>query len=248
MNPTQKTITSIFAIVAVAVTIIAVMYQPVFLRKANDKFSVDASSTADVKPETAKVAFSVVTNKAESAEAGSAANNQKMAAVIAALKKAGVDAKDIKTDQYIVAPNYVYDSEKGTNGTDGYNVTQQVTVTVRNVDAAGALITAATGAGADQVGSLQYDVKDATAAKDEARQKAIVKAKQKAAKIAKETGIRLGRLTNVEVSESDSGSVPVPMYARDMATSGSADKMEAAPIEVGTQEVVVSVRLTYDVR
>ena len=78
-----------------------------------------------------------VTTQGATAREALDANTAAMAELIAELKAAGIEARDIQTSGFSVNPNYVYTDERDANGyslppkINGYQVSNTVTVTVR---------------------------------------------------------------------------------------------------------------------
>lgn len=118
-----------------------------------------------------------------------------------------------------------------------YTATNSVEVTIRNLDAAGKVVSAATSAGANQLHGLRFEIEDPSALQVEARKKAVADARLRAERLAELTGVKLGPA--VSITEIDGGtSGPVPAFA--MA------KMEsAAPIERGELTITSTVQIVY---
>ncbi len=216
------------------------------------EISVSSEGRAYIKPDIATVSFGVHSDAPKSQDAVSK-NNEKMNAVISAIKGAGVLDKDIKTTLYNLSP--VYGSEVRPmmsgggypvfeNKVIGYALDQQVEVKIRNFDNINTILDNATSAGATNVGNLQFLVDNPEKVQAEARDIAIQKAKAKMKEIAKSSGIKLGKLVGVSEGYNN---YPTPMYAQGMG--GAVMKDSVAPqIQTGQQEVNVTVTLTYQVR
>lgn len=118
-----------------------------------------------------------------------------------------------------------------------YTATNNVEVTIRNLDTAGKVLSAATGAGANQLYGIRFEIEDPSALQAEARKKAVADARARAERLAELAGVKLGPA--VSISEADGGGGgPVPMFA--MA------KMEAAaPVERGELTVTSTVQIVY---
>ncbi len=118
-----------------------------------------------------------------------------------------------------------------------YTATNSVEVTIRNLDAAGTVVSAATSAGANQLYGIRFEIEDLAPLLADARKKAVDDARQRAERLAQLAGVKLGPA--VSITELDGGGGgPVPMYA--MA------KMEsAAPVERGELTVSTSVQIVY---
>lgn len=206
-----------------------------------DTFTVTGEGKVTASPDIATVSVGVQ-SQGPSVKAVQDQLNKNINAVSAAVKKAGVDAKDIQTSNYNINP--MYDYTNGSQRITGYQASSNLTIKVRNIDNANTVIDAATAAGATQVGGISFDVDDKTKSQNEARQLAVSDAKRKASDAARIAGFTLGRVINYS---EDFGNVPrpVPMMAR--ADSGLA---AGAPTEVqpGSSEITVNVSLSYEIR
>ena len=160
--------------------------------------------------------------------------------VISALKKHGVDAKDIQTSSLSVSPRY--DQVGGRDRITGYSVTTSVTVKARNLDQIGSLIDEAVEAGgnATRVNGIRFGFDDPSKLRDDARQRAVADARRRAEELARLSGIKLGGPITVE--ELASNQTPAPTV-----TLESAD-VARMPIERGTGSVSVEVRVRWAIR
>lgn len=157
-----------------------------------------------------------------------------------AIKKLGVDPKNIKTTNYNINPTYDY-----TNGQKitGYSASTNLSIKVRQLEKANSVIDTATANGANQIGGISFDVDDKTKLENEARQKAVDEAKKKAQDAAKIAGFKLGRIINY--SENSGGINPMPLRAMvvDKAIGGAPTQ-----VEPGSSEIVVSITLSYEIQ
>lgn len=208
------------------------------------EMSIEATGSALVTPDTARMSFGVTSTGPDS-KAVTEANTTTMNAVIEALKAEGVDAKDIKTDSYSLSPRYEYTEAAG-SVQNGYDVSQMVTVETKDLSKVGTLIAKATAAGATNVSSVQFIIKDPEAAKDEARKDALEQLKAKTKSISELSGIRFGRVVNYyEYTVQDAYPMDKGMYME----GATSDMMLNVPsVEAGQSEVKVSVSLTYRVK
>ena len=204
---------------------------------------VSGEGRASIAPDIATVAFSVV-SEGSSASAIQTENTKKMNDAIAAVKALGVDAKDIRTSGYNLSPKYSYSQKTGKSSIDGYQVTQTVTVKVRNLDDAPKIVGGLPSLGVNQISGPSFSVEDPEKYLAAARTEAFGKARAKALALARAAGVGLGRV--VTFSESSGGNYPRPMYMKaDMAVGGEA----ATPnFEPGTEEAQVSVSVTFEIR
>jgi uncharacterized protein len=117
-----------------------------------------------------------------------------------------------------------------------YTATNSVEVTIRNLDAAGKVLSAATGAGANQLHGIRFEIEDPSALQADARKKAVEDARARAERLAQLAGVKLGPA--VSITELDGGGGPVPMFA--MA------KMDAStPVERGELTVTSTVQIVF---
>ncbi len=169
--------------------------------------------------------------------------NTKSNAIIANVKKLGVDAKDIQTSNYSIYPTYDYQSDR--QRITGYQGNSTLTMKVRDMEKASGVIDAATAGGANQISGISFDVSDKAKAENEAREKAVAEARKKADTAAKTAGFSLGRVINY--SENQGGMPPRPYYAKMDAAMGAPERAET-PVEPGSSEITVTVSLSYEIR
>lgn len=118
-----------------------------------------------------------------------------------------------------------------------YTATNNVEVTIRNLDNAGKVLSAATNAGANQLYGIRFEIEEPAALLAEARKKAVEDARARAERLAQLAGVKLGPVVSITETEGG-GSGPVPMFA--MA------KMDAgAPVERGELTVSTTVHVVY---
>ncbi len=196
---------------------------------------VNASGAVSAVPDQATIQLGVTT-QATTAAAALTQNSTDTAAVIASVIKLGVAEKDIQTSNFSVYPTY------DTSGTriSGYQVSNSVTVTVRDLVKAGPLLDQVVQAGANNITGLNFSISDTSALVNQARILAFEAAKTKAEAMAKAAGVELGDI--ISVTESSQNAQPM--------TNGrvAMDAMAAAPIQTGTQDVTVDVTIIYSLK
>jgi uncharacterized protein len=194
-----------------------------------------ATGTVVAAPDTATVVLGVQTRD-RSATAALAANSERAAAVIGVLEGAGVVAADIRTSQLAVYPTTAPETGRIT----GYEVSNQVTATLRDIAAAGAVIDQAAAAAGDaiRVQHIGFSIADESAARGEARTDAVRRALAQAQQLADAAGVGLGPVRSiVELA----GEPPVPYRA-------DADLAQASvPLQPGTQELAVTVEVVHEI-
>lgn len=176
--------------------------------------TVNGAATVSVPADYAKVNLAVETNAPAVADALSE-NADRMAQVLAALADAGIPAEDIVTDRFHVYTQYDYTGDKHT-----YNVTNALTVTVRELGDAGRLIDIALSAGANACNGITFYSDAAAQANDDALVAAIAEARRKAELAAVACGKSLGDLVSINESYGSYGGVRLAKAA-DM-TAGTA--------------------------
>ena len=203
------------------------------------------------KPDIAKISFSVITQGIE-ATAVQAENNQKMQKVIDFVKKQGIEEKDMKTTNYVLNPQYDYtwcrkskdDTRYCSPKIIGYELTQSVEVKIRDFNKINIIIGGLSDAGANQISNISFSIDEPEDYKNQARIEALKKIEKRAQLLSKETSLRLGKIMSV----SESGIFPSPIYRDLKATVGSAEAPSAAPIETGTQEITVTLTVSYEIK
>jgi uncharacterized protein len=163
-----------------------------------------------------------------------ASNSDQMSRVIAALKSVGVDKSDIKTQDVSVSPSY---EDEGR--IDGYSARNSVSVTIHNLSKVGAVLDAASNAGANEVYGPMLSRSNQDKLQAKALRDAVGDARKKAEALAGAAGVQLGSVT--AIAEGVSGG-PEPYYEEGGARL-ALDK--AAPIEPGTQDVQATVTVTF---
>lgn len=166
--------------------------------------------------------------------------NTTMAKVQAKLKADGVAAKDLQTSGLSVQPHYTYSGN--TQKLDGYQVSENLSVVLRDLGKAGSVISDAAEVGGDelQLGGATLDLDEDDALIAQARQKAFADAKAKAAAYADAAGRSLGAV--LSISE-NTQSQPQPIYAKNMPMAAAAGA--PVPIEAGSQDVTVTVSVVW---
>lgn len=198
--------------------------------------TVTGVGTVKSVPDEAQFSFGVQTEGATAKDA-LAENSARMERLIAALKTAGVSGKDIRTQEVSVWPRY----DDGGKPGGGYTARNSVGVTIRDLAKAGAVIDAATQAGANEVSgpSLSTSAREQLEAK--ALQAAVRAARAKATALADAAGVGLGKVT--AISEGFQGGPEPYMLAADTRTAA-----KPVPIEPGTEEIQASVSVTFEIR
>lgn len=195
--------------------------------------SVSAQAEARRTPDIALVSTGVVTQAAD-ANAAMRSNAEQMAKVVAAIRAAGIAERDIQTSGINLNPQYRY-AENQPPTITGYQASNNVNVTVRDISRLGKILDAFVATGANQVNGPSFDVEDKDSALDEARRAALEKAQARAQMYAKSLGLRVRRI----VSISEGGRIDMPMPGPSMRM----EKAMMADTPVSPGESVLSMNL-----
>lgn len=205
---------------------------------AGTLLSVTATGRMTRTPDLATVRSGVVTQGATAAGA-LAENAQRMAAIVAALKSAGIAARDIATSNVALQPQYRY-AENQPPTITGYQATNTVTVRFRDVARSGAVLDALVKAGANQIEGPSLSLSQPDAALDAARSDAIARARARATLYAQAAGLKVERIVSIDENGEDSGGSPNPP----MPIMMRAVRADAAPTQVLPGETDVTATLS----
>jgi uncharacterized protein len=200
-----------------------------------------AYGESKIAPDMATITLGVMT-ESPTAAAAMQANASQMSRVIAALKRAGLEDRDIQTSQLNLSPQYRYEQNQPPKLT-GYQASNQVTLTVRDLARLGQIVDATVNSGANQVHGVSFGLNDPTEAENAARRAAVQALEQKAALYAQATGHRVVRL--VSLSESGGYAPPPPMPMMQMARAESMDA--ATKVAPGELNVRIDITGLYEI-
>jgi uncharacterized protein YggE len=246
----QNNVLKVVALVAALVlfSVAIYVYRPQHDRLA--RITVVGDSQTKVPPDTSAITFSVVTQGKQALDA-----QQQNAAKSEAVKKA-VEAvvtethAEIKTANYSVSPEQDYSYSSRMPKITGYTVTNTVTVRVNSLDKVGAIVDAATDAGANSVEGIQFVLAETSPAQGEALSLATQQALAKAEAIAKAMNGKIAR-----VVESTEAGVPLGSPdERNLALSSSSNSMAyeakksiTTPVEAGALNIHAVVSMVVEI-
>lgn len=198
---------------------------------------VTGEGRAEAAPDLAVVRVGIEARRPTMAEAREA-NASAQARLLDAVRGLGVAAADIQTEQLSLQAEYDY-TDAGRQ-LRGYLATNIVRVNVRDVSRAGAVVDATIAAGGDdaRVDGVSFEIEDSTALRIEARRRAVADARGKAEQLAAEIGATVGEPVFIEEV---GAAVPSPIMMRMAAANADS----ATPVEAGTLETSVSVRVRW---
>jgi len=203
-----------------------------------DQIRVVGSATITTSPDTAITQLGVQTYNSE-IEPAIDENNRKSDAVQAALIRQGIAEEDMQTTSFNIYPQRDYSNDRPEE-IIGYQVSNMVSVVIRDLDSVGEVLQIALDAGANTVSSVSFTLDDPIPFMNEARVKAIEDARQKAESMAQAADIELGKVKSITET---SYSVPIATradYAEDAYKSG-------VPIQSGELELTMSVEMVFEI-
>jgi uncharacterized protein YggE len=205
--------------------------------------TVSGEGAAKAVPDQAELSAGVTTTAATAA-AALAENAQKMTAVFDALKRMGVPEKAIQTSNFSVSPQYPPYNQNATEPQRivGYQVSNQVDVTLDDTKKLGPALDALVSAGANQINSVGFSIRDAEALLAKARAAAITDAMTRAQTYAQAAGVTLGAVISIQEGATEA---PRPMYR--MAVAG-APAAHATPTAAGEQSVTANVSVVFEIK
>jgi uncharacterized protein len=198
--------------------------------------SIDGVGEVRAKPDMATIMVGVVQQGGTAGEALNA-NTQAMNQVMATLRAMKIAETDIQTSNFQIAPRYDYGTNnQGPPKITGYEVSNQVTVAVRDLPKLGGLLDDIVRVGSNQISSVAFSLANPEQYEDEARVRAVADARHKAGVFAAASGVQLGAIQTI--GESGTVMPPVPVYAKQMRAEA------AAPVPIAAGESVIQSRVT----
>ncbi len=206
-----------------------------------DTFTIEGEGKVSGAPTLAEISFGLLSEGADVARIQQE-NTQKVNAMVAAVKQMGITEKDIQTSQYSINPKYDY--KDGTSKIVGYQVSQSVSLKLRDLSKIGDVLTKVGQMGGNQVSGPTFTIDDPSSLKQEARMKALEDARKKAEALSGVLGVRVGRV--VTFSESSNSPIPpMPVMYREMAMDAAA-QVANPTIEAGSLDVRSNVSVTFE--
>jgi len=223
---------------ATAIGMVAWLSAPALAQVPPPAISVNGEATVSVAPDQAQIDAGV-TSEAKTAREASDANNAAMGKVLLALKGAGVEEKDYQTSRLSLQPQYA-PNRPGPSAITGYRASNRVSIKLRDVTKVANVIDTLVGAGANEIGGINFVVSQASKLLDEAREKAVADARRKAEIYAKAAGITLGE----PLSISEEGQAPQPVFRGKVA----APMAITAPVAPGEETLSVTVGVSWAIK
>jgi hypothetical protein len=202
--------------------------------------TMSGQGIAKAAPDQAQFSTGVVTQGGTAALA-LAANSRAMNAVFATLKRLAIPDKDLQTSNFSLSPQYQV-CKPGTACPQrivGYEVSNNVNVTVEDFGKTGAVLDALVSSGSNRIDNIGFSIRDTSALLKEAREAAVKDATLRAETYAKAAGVTLGPILSIQEG---GGEQPQPVYF--------AKAMMAAPppIAGGEQSVSAGVTISWAIQ
>lgn len=234
----------VYGIVFLATVIRNNLQEFYFIGKAESSerlLSVESQGKVTVVPDIAVTTMGMIAEAPTVAEAQQK-NTQTMNNLIERLKSLGVESKDIQTANYNVYPQYNYTEAEG-QVLKGYQVSQNVTVKIRNLQNANNVLALAGEVGLNNVSGINFTIDDRDVYKAQAREIAIKKAQEKALNLSRTLGVRVVGVVSYNEYE---GGNEYPLYKANAMVESDAGGV-APSIEPGSTDVILNVNVTYQI-
>jgi uncharacterized protein YggE len=209
---------------------------------AQPALNLSAHGEVKVAPDMATLTFGVMT-EAPTAQAAMADNARRMTEVFAALRRAGIEERDIQTSGLTLSAQYDYQQNEPPR-LRGYQASNRVTVSIMDLDEVGTVADAVVAAGVNQIDGIGFGLRDPGAAEDQARVLAVRALQDKARLYAQALGVELGGIRSLNEGGGYSPQPPMPVFA--MARMEMADA--STPVAAGQLTVRIDITGTYDLR
>ena len=205
---------------------------------AGTRLDISATGTVTRVPDLAIISAGVVT-RAPTASGAISENAARMERVRAALRRAGIEDRDIQTSSINLNPDYRYQENQPPVLT-GYQASNSVSVKFRDIRNAGKILDALVAEGANQINGPMLGIDKPEEALDEARQQALTKARARAELYARAIGKRVGRILSISESGAMAPPYPMPMMRMEAAQDAS------TKIVPGEQSLSITLSISYE--
>ena len=206
-----------------------------------ENITVVGQGSVRMSPDIAQVSIGMETS-AETVGEAVTENEAQMEGILAALTAAGIDEKDIQTTNLEL--HAVQDWDTNPPKIVGWQSSNMVNVTVRDIDSVGEVVDAATSAGANSIDGISFRVEDPSEAQAVARSAAVADAEAKAQQLAADANVNI--IGVITITESGGQAAPLYMTRGDMAYA-AAEAAPTTPVLPGEVEVSVNVFIQYEI-
>jgi len=243
-----KYVFMVLALLAITAVVIVSILRDRIVNQNQNQVSIVGQGKVSYQPDVAKVTLGVQVDKVPTGEAALNQLNDKINNIISAVTALGIKKENLKTEAYSLYPQYDYKDNVTT--VSGYNANQKLEIKVPNINSdtemVSKVIAAAGMSGTNQITGIEFTVEDMNSLEQQARVLAIKDARAKSAELAAAAGIKLGKIEGWYEN--------VIQPAGEQPTMGMGGSEAAMPAKVapqvpgGSQDVIVEMNLTYDVK
>lgn len=250
---THRKTAALLASAFIAVSMAGALSQPAFAQEKNVSEKqqtfvvVTGEGEVQAAPDMAILDLSVL-REAKTAREALTDNNKAMSKVLGAMKEAGIEDRDLQTSGVNIQPTYTYPNDK--NGLKapkiiGYNVTNGLTVRVRDLNKVGDLLDKSIDLGVNQSGGLRFVNDDPSKALMDARKKAMENSMEKAKILTETAGAKVGRV--LEITEYVNNGRPMPMARTKMIAMAAEPASDSVPLSAGENSYNVNVTVKFEI-
>ena len=188
-----------------------------------------------------------VNSSAQTARVALDKNNKAMNNIINAIKKIEVENKDIQTSNFSINPRYNrVQNQEGLPEIIGYEVFNNLNITIRNLDELGAILDKVVTLGSNRINNIQFAIANPQPLEDQARALAAKDAKRRAEIYAATLGFNLGKI--IEITEGRARNQPIIQAKLERGTMMmDASAPNSAPIEAGEQAITSNVTVIWNI-
>ena len=207
--------------------------------------TVVGEGTVKIKPDVAQanIGVEVVEPTVEKASSGA---RESMDAVLQALIEQGVDEKDIQTSGFSLWTERPYGPEGPSSDELLYHVSNQVAVTIRDLETVETVLGATIKAGANSIHGVTFSLADPSQVESEARKKAVDDAQAKAEELATLNGVKRGDVVSVSEVVGGRGGYYISSFREAAVSAGMGGG--GGPIAPGELELTMQLEIVYTVQ
>lgn len=227
-----------------AVLVLLSFIVPAAAQDAPPTLAATGTGMESAAPDMAVVTLGVL-SRAGTAREALDENNAEMDKVVQMVRGQAVADKDISTTGFSINPVYSRPSQVRSEDQPvepkvvAYEVTNQIRIIVRDIDKTGTVIDSAVTAGANQAGSINFDIQDRQALVDKAIAEAIAEARRKAGLMAEAAGVRLVRVLNISANEGGGG----PVFRLETRAAAA----PAVPVMGGELSISANAQISWEI-
>lgn len=242
-----KTIFGFLILISLTAIILVAILQNKISQANTWTVSATGQGKIAYQPDIANLILGVKVEKIEKAENALSQLNEKMNKTLEAIKKTGVNEKDLQVQSFSLYPQY--DTIDNITKVSGYSAEQQIFIKVKNLKddskKVGQVISEAINAGANEASSITFTVSNLEEIKQQARIKAIQDARQKAQELAQVAGVKLKKVTGWWENIVQSPGISSSMFE---GKGGMSAGYSSTSIPNGEQEIIIEENVSYEIK